>query len=96
MLVGNLLDIDPAHPIESLMELARKYGPIFEHALPGGRSRIVVSSFEIQHLALHVGGAGKRADARSPTRAATVAAATAIGPGGPRRIPPPRWQNSEP
>ena len=47
MLVGNLLDIDAAHPIESLMELARKYGNIFELALPGGGGRIVVSSFDL-------------------------------------------------
>jgi cytochrome P450/NADPH-cytochrome P450 reductase len=47
MLVGNLLDIDAAHPIEGLMELARKYGPIFELAVPGRGSPIVVSSFEL-------------------------------------------------
>ena len=35
MLVGNLLDIDAAHPIESLAELAREYGPIFELDVPG-------------------------------------------------------------
>ena len=46
MLVGNLLDIDAAHPIESLVELAREYGPIFELAVPGG-SRFVVSGFEL-------------------------------------------------
>ena len=38
MLVGNLFDLEAGHPIESLMELARKYGPIFELDLPGGRS----------------------------------------------------------
>ena len=37
MLVGNLLDWTPAHPIESLVELAREYGPIFELAVPGRR-----------------------------------------------------------
>ena len=46
MLVGNLLDIDATHPIESLVELAREYGPIFELAVPGG-SRFVVSGFEL-------------------------------------------------
>jgi cytochrome P450 / NADPH-cytochrome P450 reductase len=46
MLVGNLLDIDAAHPIESLVELAREYGPIFELAVPGG-SRFVVSGFQL-------------------------------------------------
>jgi cytochrome P450/NADPH-cytochrome P450 reductase len=47
MLVGNLFDIDAGHPIESLMELARKYGPIYELALPARASPIVVSSFEL-------------------------------------------------
>jgi cytochrome P450 / NADPH-cytochrome P450 reductase len=47
MLVGNLLDIDAVHPIEGLMELARKYGPIFELAIPGRGPLIVVSSFEV-------------------------------------------------
>src|ERR1700729_597950 len=47
MLVGNLFDLEAGHPIESLMELARKYGPIFELDLPGVGSRIMVSSFEL-------------------------------------------------
>src|ERR1700722_16815183 len=47
MLVGNLFDLEAGHPIESLMELARKYGPIFELALPGGRSLTIVSSFDL-------------------------------------------------
>jgi hypothetical protein len=34
ILVGNLLDIDAAHPIENLVKLAREYGPIFELAVP--------------------------------------------------------------
>ena len=46
MVVGNLLDVDAAHPIESAMELARKYGPIYELAVPGA-SRVIVSSFEL-------------------------------------------------
>ncbi|HZZ60265.1 MAG TPA: cytochrome P450 [Roseiarcus sp.] len=46
MLVGNLLDVDAAHPIESAMELARKYGPIYELAAPG-LSRVIVSSAEL-------------------------------------------------
>ena len=46
LLVGNLLDIDASHPIESLAELARQYGPIFELVVPGG-SRFVVSGFEL-------------------------------------------------
>jgi cytochrome P450/NADPH-cytochrome P450 reductase len=44
ILVGNLLDLDAHHPLESLMELARKYGPIFEVSLPGRGSRVIVSS----------------------------------------------------
>ena len=47
MLAGNLFDLEAGHPIESLMELARKYGPIFELDLPGGRSLTIVSSFDL-------------------------------------------------
>jgi len=45
--VGNLFDLDANHPMESMMELARKYGPIFEIDMPGGNSRVVVSGFEL-------------------------------------------------
>lgn len=47
MLVGNLLDLDAHHPIEAMMDLARKYGPIFEIALPGRGSRIIVSDYAL-------------------------------------------------
>ena len=47
LLVGNLLDLDAAHPMEGLAELARKYGPIYRLEVPGLGSRIVVSSFEL-------------------------------------------------
>src|SRR6516225_9970995 len=47
MLVGNLFDIDTAHPIEGLAELARKYGPIYGLDVPGVGSRIIASSFEL-------------------------------------------------
>jgi hypothetical protein len=47
MLVGNLFDIDAAHPMEGLAELARKYGPIYGLDVPGLGSRIVASSFEL-------------------------------------------------
>jgi cytochrome P450 / NADPH-cytochrome P450 reductase len=47
LLIGNLLDLDASHPMESLMELARQYGPIYELAVPGRGSRIVVSSYEL-------------------------------------------------
>jgi cytochrome P450/NADPH-cytochrome P450 reductase len=45
MLVGNLFDIDTAHPIDGLAELARKYGPIYQLDVPGLGSRIIASSF---------------------------------------------------
>ena len=47
MLIGNLLDLDAHHPIESLMELAHKHGPIFEIALPGRASRVIVSGHSL-------------------------------------------------
>jgi cytochrome P450/NADPH-cytochrome P450 reductase len=47
MLVGNLFDIDTAHPIEGLAELARQYGPIYELDVPGRGSRIIASSYEL-------------------------------------------------
>jgi cytochrome P450 / NADPH-cytochrome P450 reductase len=47
LLVGNLFDIDAADPLESLAELARKYGPIYRIELPGRGSRVIVSSYEL-------------------------------------------------
>ena len=47
MLVGNLFDVDTAHPMEGLAELARTYGPLYELDVPGRGSRIVASSFEM-------------------------------------------------
>ena len=47
VLVGNLFDIDAAHPVEGLAELARKYGPIYRLEVPGLGSRIIASSFEL-------------------------------------------------
>lgn len=44
LLLGNLRDIDRHHPIESLMRLARAYGPIFQLARPGGAHPLVVIS----------------------------------------------------
>jgi cytochrome P450 / NADPH-cytochrome P450 reductase len=46
-LIGNLLDLDASHPMESLMELARQYGPIYELTVPGRGSRIIVSGYEL-------------------------------------------------
>ena len=47
MLVGNLFDVDRAHPMEGLAELAREYGPIYKLEVPGLGSRIIASSFEL-------------------------------------------------
>ena len=47
LLVGNLFDIDTAHPLEGLAELARKYGPIYRLEVPGLGTRIIASSFEL-------------------------------------------------
>jgi cytochrome P450 / NADPH-cytochrome P450 reductase len=47
LLVGNFFDVDAAHPMEGLAELARKYGPIYRLEVPGLGSRIVASSFEL-------------------------------------------------
>ena len=47
LLIGNLLDLDASHPMESLMDLARQYGPIYELAIPGRGSRIIVSGYEL-------------------------------------------------
>jgi cytochrome P450 / NADPH-cytochrome P450 reductase len=45
--VGNLPDIDAHHVIESLMRLARQYGPIYRVDAPGGKSRLIVSGFDL-------------------------------------------------
>src|SRR5215831_1398026 len=72
MLIGNLLDVDTAHPLEGLAELARKYGPIYKLDLPGLGSRIIASSFELvdplcdeSHFDKNV-GAGLRVLASGP------------------------------
>ena len=39
--VGNVRAIDFTQPIESLMALAREYGPIFKLTTPGGTSAVV-------------------------------------------------------
>src|SRR6476659_3257798 len=44
LLVGNLFDLDTSNPLESLSELAREYGPIFQLQLPGSGARVFVSS----------------------------------------------------
>jgi cytochrome P450/NADPH-cytochrome P450 reductase len=47
LFVGNLLDLDASHPIESVMDLARTCGPIFQMTLPGRGSLVVVSGYEL-------------------------------------------------
>src|SRR6516165_11339839 len=47
LFVGNLFDLDASHPLESLTELARKYGPIYELELPGRGSLVVVSGYKL-------------------------------------------------
>src|SRR4026207_1497 len=47
LFVGNLFDLDAHHPIESLMDLARNYGPIFQIQIPGRGSRVIVSGCEL-------------------------------------------------
>ena len=45
-ILGNVRAIDLAQPIESLMSLAREYGPIFKLTTPGGIS-VVVSGVDL-------------------------------------------------
>src|SRR4051794_28586939 len=45
--VGNLFDLDSDHPIESMMGLAREYGPIYRFDAPGGNTRGVVSGVDL-------------------------------------------------
>src|SRR3954452_13601566 len=47
LLVGNLFDLDTSHPLESLAELARQYGPIYRIQLPGRGSGMIVSGQEL-------------------------------------------------
>ena len=47
LLLGNLFDLDATHPLESLTDLARKYGPIYELELPGRGSRVIVSGYKL-------------------------------------------------
>jgi cytochrome P450 len=46
LIVGNLFDIKAATPVQSLMALARQYGPIFQLHVAGQRV-IVVSGFSL-------------------------------------------------
>ena len=47
LLVGNLFDLDTSHLLESLANLARQYGPIYQLQLPGRGSRVIVSGYEL-------------------------------------------------
>jgi cytochrome P450 / NADPH-cytochrome P450 reductase len=44
--LGNVLDIDSASPFESLMRMAREYGPVFRLTTPAG-TRLIVSGPEM-------------------------------------------------
>lgn len=46
-LVGNVPDLDVRIPVQSMMKLARSYGPIYRLQFPGGREAVVVSSQEL-------------------------------------------------
>lgn len=46
-LVGNVFDLDPRDPFESLTAMAREYGGLFRMVLPGGGSRLVASTFDV-------------------------------------------------
>jgi cytochrome P450 / NADPH-cytochrome P450 reductase len=48
LLVHNLLELSPASPVQDMMALARKYGPIYRLDL-SGRMLVVVSSQELVH-----------------------------------------------
>lgn len=45
-LLGNILEVSGETPVQSLMQLAREYGPIYQLAFPG-RKQIFVSSFAL-------------------------------------------------
>ena len=45
--VGNLFDLNASKPVQSMMRLARKYGPIYRLVFPGGGESVVVSGFEL-------------------------------------------------
>src|SRR3954469_25604755 len=47
LLVGNLFDLDTSHPLESLADLARQYGPIYQLQLPGRGTRVIVSGYAL-------------------------------------------------
>jgi cytochrome P450 / NADPH-cytochrome P450 reductase len=48
--IGNVRAIDLAQPIESLMSLAREYGPIFKLTTPGGISAVVSGVEEVSEI----------------------------------------------
>lgn len=47
-LVGNLGDVDVKFPLDSMVNLANKYGPIFKLNLPG-LEMVVVSGWDLVH-----------------------------------------------
>src|SRR5581483_11734347 len=47
LFVGNLFDLNADNSIESMVSLAREYGPIYRLELPGGNSRVIVSGLQL-------------------------------------------------
>src|SRR5437588_7811892 len=45
--VGNIKDVHPETTLHDIVRLAHIYGPIFQLTYPGGRRRIVLSSYEL-------------------------------------------------
>lgn len=46
-ILGNLHDLDSAHPIQSMMQLAQEYGPIYRLVIPSIGSRVIVSGYPL-------------------------------------------------
>jgi cytochrome P450/NADPH-cytochrome P450 reductase len=46
-LIGNARDIDTTRTLESVIELARRFGPIFRLKVPGSADRIIVSGSDL-------------------------------------------------
>src|SRR5262249_33694367 len=45
--VGNLFELDANNPMDSLMQFAREYGPIYQLDTPGSDPRNIVSGFDL-------------------------------------------------
>ena len=47
-ILGNVLEMDPENPMQSLVELHKKYGPIYQFQFPGHKE-IMIGSQELCH-----------------------------------------------